>query len=49
MHNLLYMVSRRRLAESWPFKSTPETIRTSDLLIRNQLLYPLSYGGPRPT
>ena len=26
---------------------TPETIRTSDLQIRNLLLYPLSYGGVR--
>src|SRR5690606_15767801 len=27
---------------------TPGRNRTVDLLIRNQLLYPLSYGGPAP-
>jgi hypothetical protein len=27
-----------------PFQSAPEEIRTPNLLIRSQMLYPLSYG-----
>ena len=29
---------------TWAFASAPEGIRTPNLLIRSQMLYPLSYG-----
>jgi hypothetical protein len=31
---------------TWTRESAPEGIRTPNLLIRSQMLYPLSYGRP---
>ena len=36
-------------ALTWAFICAPSVIRTRDLLLRRQSLYPLSYRGPRET
>jgi hypothetical protein len=35
-------------AVAWAFVGAPSAIRTRDLLLRRQSLYPLSYRGWRP-
>jgi hypothetical protein len=43
------VTGRRGLQAPLRDRGTPERTRTSNLLVRNQTLYPLSYGGTTTT